>query len=161
MSGSFRLKPLLIALAVPQAVGLAGSLLAGNMSAVYAALDKPGFAPPAWLFGAVWPVLYLLMGVASWMVWRTPEGAARTRALTFYAVQLVLNLLWPPLFFRLGLLRFAFWELSALLVLTIVMTACFLSLRRAAGLLVVPYCVWLVYAAAINRAVAALNGGGF
>ena len=159
MSGSFRLKPLLIALVIPQAAGLAGSLLAGDMSAVYAALDKPSFAPPGWLFGAVWPVLYLLLGIASWLVWRTPESAARTRALTFYAVQLVLNLLWPPLFFRLGLLRLAFWELCALLVLTIVMTACFLSLRRIAGLLVVPYCVWLVYAAAINRAAAALNAG--
>ena len=159
MSGSFRLKPLLIALAIPQAAGLAGSLLAGDMSAVYAALGKPSFAPPGWLFGVIWPVLYLLLGIASWLVWRTPESAARTRALTFYAVQLVLNLLWPPLFFRLGLLRLAFWELCALLVLTIVMTACFLSLRRIAGLLVVPYCVWLVYAAAINRAAAALNAG--
>ena len=93
MSGSFRLKPLLIALVIPQAAGLAGSLLAGDMSAVYAALDKPSFAPPGWLFGAVWPVLYLLLGIASWLVWRTPENVARTRALTFYAVQLVLNLL--------------------------------------------------------------------
>ncbi|MEY8439718.1 TspO/MBR family protein [Anaerotruncus colihominis] len=159
MSGSFRLKPLLIALAIPQAVGLIGSLLAGDMSAMYAALDKPAFASPGWLFGVVWPVLYLLLGIASWMIWRTPESAARTRALTFYAVQLVLNLLWPPLFFRLGLLRPAFWELSALLVLTIVMAACFLSLRRIAGLLVVPYCVWLAYAAAVNRAVVALSTG--
>lgn len=114
---TIRLKPLAVSVAVPLAGGLLSNWLSGDVRAVYESLDLPAFAPPAWIFGVVWPLLYLLLGIAAYLIWEKPASTARTQALTFYGVQLLLNFLWSPLFFRFGLFRFAFWELCALFAL--------------------------------------------
>lgn len=158
MFHSIRLKPFLILLLGPLALGMLSAFLAGDIPAVYESLTLPSFAPPAWVFGPVWAVLYLMMGFASWLIYQSPgteEG--RDQALTFYAVQLALNLLWPILFFRFGWLNVAFWELCAVLVLALVTAGCFFLRSKKAFWLMVPYCAWLIYAAALNRAILALQ----
>ena len=154
---TIRLKPLAVSVAVPLAGGLLSNWLSGDVRAVYESLDLPAFAPPAWIFGVVWPLLYLLLGIAAYLLWEQPASSARTQALTFYGAQLLLNFLWSPLFFRFGLFRFAFWELCALFALAAVTAACFAMLSRRTLWLTAPYLCWLLYAAALNRAVAALN----
>lgn len=158
MFKSFRLKPFLLLLFGPLALGMVSALLAGDIPAVYQSLTLPDFAPPAWVFGPVWAVLYLAMGLASWYVYESPgtvEG--RDQALTFYAAQLLLNVLWPPLFFRAGWYTAAFWELCATLVLALVATGCFYLRSKKAFWLMIPYCLWLIYAATLNRAISVLQ----
>lgn len=158
MFKSFRLKPFLFLLLTPPVLGLFSALLAGDISGVYSTLILPPFAPPAWLFGPVWTVLYLMMGLASWYVYESPGPAeGRDQALTFYAVQLLLNLSWPILFFRFGWYSISFWELCAVLVLALVTTVCFYLRSRKAALLMTPYCLWLIYAAALNRSISAIQ----
>lgn len=158
MFKSFRLKPFLFLLITPLALGIFSALLAGNIRTVYNALPLPPFAPPAWVFGPVWTVLYLMMGLASWYVYESPGSVdGRNQALTFYAVQLLLNLLWPILFFRFGWYSVAFWELCAALVLALVTTGCFFLRSRKAALLMAPYGLWLIYAAALNRSISVMQ----
>lgn len=157
MNASIRLKPLLISIAIPLAGGLLSSFLSGDVKAAYESLNLPAFAPDAKWFGIVWPVLYVLMGIAAYRIWSLPESAARTQALTFYAVQLALNFAWSPLFFRFEQYLPAFWLLCALLVLSIVTIACFAMLDRKSLWLLLPYLFWLVFAAALNRAIASMN----
>ena len=158
MSATVRLKPLLICIAVPLLGGWLSSSLSGDMSAFYQGLLQPSFAPPAWLFGVMWPLLYLLLGIASYRIWISEPGSARTQALVFYAVQLLLNFCWSPVFFRFGQLKLAFWLLCAILVLAMVCTACFMLIDRKTLWMTVPYILWLLYAAALNGAIVALNG---
>lgn len=81
---TIRLKPLAVSVAVPLAGGLLSNWLSGDVRAVYESLDLPAFAPPAWIFGVVWPLLYLLLGIAAYLIWEKPASSARTQALTFY-----------------------------------------------------------------------------
>lgn len=154
----FRMKSFLFLLFTPFVLGSLSAWLAGDMKAAYYSLPLPIFAPPAWVFGPVWGILYLMMGLASWYVYESPgpkEGI--DQALTFYAVQLILNLLWPLLFFRFGWLTVAFWELCAVLVLALVTTGCFFTRSKKAFWLMVPYCFWLLYAAVLNRGILTLH----
>jgi translocator protein len=143
---------LLLAFAAAAAGGLA-SVRAGSF---YLGLIRPEWAPPAWLFGPVWSVLYLLMGVAAWLVWRT--GAQKTRAaLAAFVVQLAVNALWTWLFFawRQGALAFA--EILLLWVLIVLTIVLFSRVSRLAAALLVPYLAWLTFAAALNLSVWRLN----
>ena len=107
-------------LAATTAVAVIGAVSASRVPQEYAALDQPGFAPPSWVFGPVWTVLYVMIGVAGWLLWR-PAG--RSSLLTLWGVQLVLNLLWTPLFFGLGLRGLALVDIvlldAAVLVLVV------------------------------------------
>lgn len=158
MFHSIRLKPFLLLLLTPLALGSLSAFLSGDIPAVYNSLVLPSFAPPSWVFGPVWIVLYLMMGFASWSVYNAPASSGiREQALTFYAVQLALNLIWPLLFFRFHLYTAAFWEICAVLVLALVTTGSFFLCSRKAFWIMTPYCLWLIYAAALNRAVSVLQ----
>lgn len=88
------------------AVGVISGLLARTeISGWYAGLKKPSFNPPNWIFGPVWTTLYILMGVAAWLIWEQPVSQLRTYALTWFAIQLALNFLWSLIFFAGMLLR--------------------------------------------------------
>ncbi len=151
-------KLLALCLAIPLAVGALGALLGGSFGESYAALYKPLLAPPGWLFPIVWTALYLLMGAASWLVLGSDASKPRKRrALTVYAVQLGLNLLWPLFFFRLGRLLFAFVWLLALCAAVTLCRLLFRFIDRRAGELLLPYLVWLFFAAYLNLGVAILN----
>lgn len=141
------------------AAGVVGSVLQGNdVGARYLAFERPAWAPPSWAFGVVWPVLYVLIGVSAWRVWRAAGSvAAAKRPLTLWGVQLLLNAIWPWVFFGLE----AFWPAVAVVValdLVVIATAIAFARRdRAAAWLLAPYLAWILYATALNVAIAAAN----
>ena len=142
-------------LAVLLASGLGG--LAANSAEGYAQLRQPGFAPPSWVFGPTWTLLYALMAIAAWLVWRTGPSPETRRALVLYGVQLVLNAAWKPLFFGLGWRGIAFVELAVLLVVLIVTVVAFWRRSAVAGALLLPYVAWSTFALCLNFAVWQLN----
>ena len=151
-------RSLLFCLALPLAVGLLASLLTRQGMLAYAEMEKPLLAPPGWVFPVVWTALYLLMGLASWRVARSPapeEG--KGTALGLYAVSLAANFLWPLLFFGLGRYWMAFAALLALLILVLLTWDRFRRLDRGAGVLLLPYLLWLCFAAYLNLGAAILN----
>lgn len=139
---------------VAAALGGAASIEAGPF---YAGLARPEWAPPAALFGPVWTVLYLLMGVAAWLVWRVGGFAAARTALTLFLVQLAFNALWSWLFFGWHLGALAFVDILLLWALIVATLIAFWRLRPLAGALLVPYLLWVSFAAALNYAVWRLN----
>ncbi|MFJ7193367.1 MULTISPECIES: TspO/MBR family protein [Streptomyces] len=140
---------LLLMLVLCYAVAGVGAAASGDAGGTYAALDKPAWAPPGWLFGPVWTVLYGTIAVAGWLVARRP-GRGRRPALVAWGVQLALNALWTPLFFAAEQYGAAFLDIT--LLLAAVVTTALLAARvdRRAALLLVPYLLWVGYAAALN-----------
>jgi tryptophan-rich sensory protein len=141
---------------IAAAIGAAASIQAAPF---YAQLVRPEWAPPPTVFGPVWTVLYALMGIAAWLVWREGGFRAARSALTLFLVQLAINALWSWLFFgwHRGALAFAdILLLAALIVATLVS---FWRIRPVAGALLVPYLLWVSFAAALNFAVWRLNPG--
>ncbi|MGY2743666.1 TspO/MBR family protein [Arthrobacter sp. UYCu723] len=135
--------------------GLGGLATAGNVNGWYVTADKAPWSPLNWVFGPVWTVFYLAMAFAAWLVWRRRAEGSRV-ALTAYAVQLALNLLWTPVFFglypALGTLALwiAFAIIVALAVAVSVTVMYFGPISRGAGLLMLPYLSWIVFAASLN-----------
>lgn len=159
MHAVIRLYPFALHLAVPVGLGAATAYLSGNSEAFYHALILPRFAPPGWLFGVVWTILYLLMGAASYLIHthRRLSHSDRNSALTLFGFALLVNYLWSFLFFRFRLFTLAACWTVVILVVTGLCTALFYRQRRSAGLLMVPAMAWLVFAGVLNFAVAALN----
>lgn len=139
---------------------LTGGLL--TMPAVrsgwYERLAKPVFNPPAWVFTPVWTALFFAMAVAAWLVWRKQgENGLVRPALLLFLVQLVFNVLWSAFFFSLRRPGLAFAEILVLLALILATTLLFARISRPAALLLVPYLVWVLYAALLNGAIWWLN----
>jgi tryptophan-rich sensory protein len=134
---------------------LGGLASAGNVDGWYATAVKAPWTPPNFVFGPVWTVLYTAMAVAAWLVWRKRPATRRT-ALAIYAVQLVLNLAWTPMFFGLypalgtAALWLAFAVIVALIAAVVLTVLYFGPVSRTAGLLLLPYVAWLVYASTLN-----------
>lgn len=122
----------------------------------YEGLTKPPFAPPGWLFPVVWALLYAAMATAMWFVLRA-QGRDRYLLLGLYAAQLAVNLIWPYLFFTKQVLGMAFFWLILLWALAAVMLYQFFRESKVAGWLLVPYQLWLTFAAALNFVLASLN----
>lgn len=123
----------------------------------YAALKKPAWNPPGWVFGPVWTALYTAMAVAAWLVWRRGGFAKQRRPLTLFLGQLALNAGWTPLFFGLCSPGLALAEIL-LLWLAIAMTlVAFLRISRVAAWLLIPYLLWVSFAAVLNFALWRLN----
>ncbi len=135
-------------------IGAAASVQAATF---YATLAQPSWAPPAAVFGPVWSVLYVLMGIAAWLVWRRGGWAAQRRALTVFVAHLALNALWSWLFFGWHLGAAAMLDIVVLWVLIVVTVAMFWRARPLAGLLLLPYLAWVTFASALNYAVWQLN----
>lgn len=129
-----------------------GAVASSNAPAFYAELDLPAWAPPASLFGPVWTVLYILMAIAAWLVWRARGWDGARTALTLFLVQLVLNALWSWLFFAWRLGGAAFTELIVLWSLIVATAVAFWRVSPAAGALLVPYAAWVAFAGALNLA---------
>ncbi|MBL9150327.1 MAG: tryptophan-rich sensory protein [Phycisphaerae bacterium] len=140
------------------AAGL-GGLGSADAPDVYSQLAKPAWAPPAWLFGPVWTVLYALMAVAAWLVWRRARGATLVVALSLYGTQLLVNALWSWLFFRwrLGLASFA--DIVLLWLLVAATGVAFWRVDRTAAGLLVPYLAWITFAAVLNWTLWRANPG--
>lgn len=123
----------------------------------YMSLEKPSFQPPSWLFGPVWTVLYILMAVAAWLVWREAGWSGAYAALAAFGVQLVLNLAWSGVFFALRAPGWALAEIAALWLAIAITTVLFFRHSSLAGALMVPYLLWVTFAAALNAAIVRLN----
>lgn len=123
------------------------------------ALAKPSFMPPGWAFGLVWPILYALLGIAVAMILALPPSRERTAALTLFFVQMVLNFLWTPLFFALHDITLAKYVIVIMAVIAAMAAGKFFRLERVAGLLMVPYLMWLVFAATLNATIDKMNPG--
>jgi benzodiazapine receptor len=149
-----------VACTVSLAAGGIGLLVVprGRFASWYAQLRKPAFTPPDWVFGPVWTVLYSLMGVAASLVWKEGLGRRPTRvALLWFLGQLVLNALWTPVFFGLRRIGSAL-AIIGLLWAALAVTVCrFVRVSRAAGLLLVPYLLWVSFAAILNASIWWLN----
>ena len=136
-------------------VAIVGGLASASASAQYGGLVQPSWAPPSWLFGPVWTVLYVMIAVSGWLVWRR-AGWVRS-AHGVYAVQLVLNMLWSPLFFGAGLLGLAFVDILLLAASVVATIVLFARVSRLAAVLLVPYLAWVGFASALNFAIWQLN----
>lgn len=124
----------------------------------YAALNKPAWNPPGWIFGPVWTALYAMMAVAAWMVWQGGGFAAQRRPLGLFLAQLALNALWTPLFFGLHQTGLAFAEIILLWLAILATMLAFRPVSRAATWLLVPYLAWVSFAAVLNGTLWRLNG---
>lgn len=153
-----RVKPLIICLVIPLAVGGLAALFTFNAMDAFSALNQPPLSPPGWLFPIVWTILYLLMGYGSYLVYQTqPDPEVKKRALMLYGVQLFLNFLWPLSFFRLGWYLPSFFLLLVLLAAAFFMTLWFSRLQKTAGILQIPYLIWLLFASYLNLGIYFLN----
>ena len=124
----------------------------------YAQLDKPAWTPPDWLFPPVWTILYTLMGVAAWLVWERRQHEPHAwMGLALFLGQLLLNGLWSWLFFSQHAIVAAFVDILLLWTVLLATLILFLRVHRLAGLLLVPYLIWVTYAVALNGAIVVLN----
>ncbi|MEV6430468.1 TspO/MBR family protein [Nocardia sp. NPDC051463] len=139
------------------AAAATGSVSASSAASRYDSLTQPDWAPPSWLFGPVWTVLYALIATSAWWLWRArPWGEVRV-PIMLYVVQLVLNGLWTPLFFGAEQRGLAFVEIIALTIAVAVTVIAFARHSRTAALLLMPYFAWTVFAASLNLSVWRLN----
>ncbi len=150
---------LAVAVIIPLVIGgLGGAATAPAIPAWYQGLNKPAWNPPNWVFGPVWTLLYILMGVAAWLVWRQGWDNPQVQgALVIFGVQLLLNLFWSLVFFGLRSPNWAVLEIVVLWGFILVTIVQFYRLEPVAGLLLIPYQLWVTFAAALNAAVWQLN----
>jgi tryptophan-rich sensory protein len=157
-AGAGKVIALLIALCLCYgAAALGGLFSVGGDGGWYADLAKPSWTPPSWLFGPVWTALYGMMAVAVWLVWMRRHDRPAAVPMTVFALQLVLNAAWTPLFFGLHRPGIAFADIVLLWLVLVATVWLFWGRRAIAGLLLVPYLLWVSFAAALNFAIWRLN----
>jgi tryptophan-rich sensory protein len=139
------------------AAAITGSFEAGEW---YYALYKPSWTPPPWFFAPLWVVLYLTMALAAWRVWLTGHYS-RFGALTWWMIQLALNVAWSWLFFALNRPGWAWLELSLQIAVVMLCIRAFHLLSKSSAYLMAPYLVWLIFAWTLNLAIWTMNGGPF
>lgn len=150
-------KKLLVCLAIPLAVGGLATLLSGGMGG-YKALQQPPLSPPGWVFPIVWSILYLLMGYASYRVLTSGKDPVQIReALKLYGAQLILNFVWPIVFFGLEWRLLAFFILIALWIFIYLTIRAFSKIDERAGDFLLPYILWVTFAGYLNLGVYFLN----
>ncbi|MFH1770132.1 MAG: TspO/MBR family protein [archaeon] len=148
---------LIASIIITQLAGFIGSFFTvSSVSTWYLTLNKPFFNPPSWLFGPVWITLYLLMGISLYIVWNNKTNTSK-KALTFFGIQLVLNTLWSILFFGLKNPFIAFIEIMILWVFILFTIIYFRKESKTAAWLLVPYILWVSFAAILNLAIFLLN----
>lgn len=154
----FNLKRFLISIAIPLIVGgLSAFITRGNMD-LYSQINQPPLSPPAWLFPVVWTILYILMGISLYLVGNSNASYSdKRRAYIFFGVQLFLNFIWSPIFFVGRYYLLAFIVLVFMWIFTFGMILSFYKISKPAGLLQIPYLLWLTFAGYLNFAIFLLN----
>jgi len=144
-------------LALSFAASAVGAVASIQAKSFYGQLVQPDFAPPPFVFGPVWTMLYALMGIAAWLVWRCGGFRNNQQALTLFLVQLALNALWSWLFFAWHRGAFAFTDIVVLWLFIAATLVSFWRVRPLAGALLIPYLLWVSFAALLNYSVWQLN----
>lgn len=152
-------KRLVISLALPQLAGLIGS--AFTISAIptrYADLEKPGFSPPSWLFGPVWVLLYILMGISIYLIWqKTEENKKAKGAIFLFWFHLIFNASWSIIFFGFQNPGLAFVNIIIIWLLIIILMIKFWKINKWSAYLLIPYLLWVSFAGALNYFIWRLN----
>ena len=149
---------LIVALFIPFAIGALSAALSGEGMAAYGNMNKPPLSPPAWLFPIAWTILYLVMGLATYFVFVSESSfGSKGLALFIYGVQLFMNFMWSIIFFNWGQYLFAFVWLIIMWVLVIICIIQFKRISWIASCLMIPYILWLTFAAYLNMGTYILN----
>ncbi len=148
-------KKLIICIVIPLAVGALSALLTGGGMEAFKTLNKPAFSPPGWLFPVAWTILYILMGIASYLV--LTSGKQSKTALSVYGIQLVFNFFWSIIFFGFEAYLFAFVWLVVLWVLILATMILFFRISEPAAYLLLPYLLWVTFAGYLNYSIYLLN----
>lgn len=149
---------LLYSLILTLGVGaISGIATASNIGGWYATLSKPSFNPPNWLFGPVWTLLYILMGIALAIIWKKPKSPHRSNSLWLFFIQLFLNFCWSFLFFYFHNIGMALVEIGMLWILIMMTIISFSRLDKRAGWILVPYICWVSFASILNGAIYGIN----
>ncbi len=158
-NNKFQFFPFLICLLIPLLIGVGGGLLTfESVRTWYTTLNKPTFNPPNFIFGPVWTILYILMGIASYLVWKKRKIAAGySWAVVIYILQLLLNLMWSYLFFFQHQIGFALIEIGLLLLTIIINALIFYRIDKVAGWLFLPYILWVGFASYLTYSISLLN----
>ena len=147
---------LFVFIALTLLVGYFASKLTGvSMSEAYLDIsNKPVFSPPAWIFAPVWTILYILMGISAFLVWKLKDQKDIKKPLIFFFIQLALNFLWSIIFFGLGQHLWAFVEIVILLIMIIITIISFSKVSKVSAYLLFPYLLWVGFASMLNLAIA-------
>ena len=145
---------LIITLAVG---GIAGFATATSIGTWYAQLNKPSFNPPNSLFAPVWTILYILMGIALYLIWKQPASAKRNAPMLLFFIQLFLNFLWSFIFFNMHQIGWALADIILLWIFILLTMRAFAPLSKAAGWLLFPYFLWVTFASVLNFSILQLN----
>ena len=147
-----------IAVLLPVAVGTVAAYFTRGAQAAFGMMSKPPLSPPAWLFPVVWTILYVLMGIASYIIWRQGSDKAEVKdAIRYYLIQLAFNFFWSIFFFNFEWYLFSFIWLVALWVLILLTILKFCKISPAAAYLMIPYLVWVTFAGYLNLGIYLLN----
>lgn len=150
--------PFIIALGIPLLVGSISGILSGNSMASYQQLVQPSFAPPGWIFPIVWTILFVLMGIASYLIYASDAATEEKRhVLALYGIQLVFNFFWSLIFFVGEWYLFAFIWLVFLWGLIALTIKAFSEVSKTAAWLLVPYLLWVTFAGYLNLIIFFLN----
>ena len=155
----FQFVPFIICLIIPLTIGAIGGFFTmESVKTWYTTLNKPSFNPPNYLFGPVWSTLYAIMGIASYLVWKK-RNVAKNYALaaSVYFIQLILNLMWSFIFFYQQQIGFALIEIIILLIAIIINSVLFYRINKVAGLLYIPYIMWVSFATVLTYSIYMLN----
>lgn len=149
---------LILCVAIPLVVGLAAALLTRNSMEIFSVVEKPPFAPPAWIFPVAWTILYTLMGISTYLIITSEAGKDEIeKAMRLYTYQLIVNFLWPSFFFNFEWYLFSFLWLVLLWILVFLMIRHFFGINKLAAYLNIPYILWLTFAGYLNLGIWLLN----
>ncbi|WP_143317602.1 TspO/MBR family protein [Clostridium sp. HBUAS56017] len=158
VNGHVKVIPLIIFVFLPLVGGYLVNLVTRNSATIYEQLERPFFAPPSMVFVIVWPILYILMGIASYRIYMIrDQGENIGTALFYYLIQLLLNYFWSFLFFSFRLYGLAFIELIILLIFIIITFIKFIKIDKIAGILLIPYIIWVSFAGILSYFIWAKN----
>jgi len=149
---------LILSISIPLVAGFIGSVFTSPaVQSWYTTINKPSWNPPSWLFGPVWTTLFILMGIALYLVWSTKMSDKVRWAFKMFAAQMVLNMLWSVFFFGMGNFWLAFGEIVVLWAFILATIISFGKVNKTAAWLLVPYILWVSFASYLNFTVAGLN----
>ncbi|WP_242850097.1 TspO/MBR family protein [Clostridium polynesiense] len=142
---------MIIAVLIPLTIGYIASALNPNSSLMYKEFDKLSFFPKGNIFPIVWTVLYILLGISSYRIWMLHTQGYNTKwAFFFYILGLILNFIWPFIFFHFQLYGLAFITIILMIIIAVITFIAFLKLDKTAALLLIPYILWLIFASVLN-----------